>query len=77
MIRVRLDQFTPTGGQSMEFCDPERAVVAYQIGDVLDVVRKAEAATREGLWSVGFVAYEAAPAFDATLTVRAREEGRP
>ena len=75
MIRVRLDQFTPTGGQSMEFCDPERVVVAYQIGDVLDVVRKAEAATREGLWSVGFVAYEAAPAFDATLTVRARDEG--
>jgi para-aminobenzoate synthetase/4-amino-4-deoxychorismate lyase len=75
MIRARLDQFTPTGGQSMEFSDPESVVEAHQIGDVLDVVRQAEAATSEGLWSVGFVTYEAAPAFDPTLPVRTREQG--
>jgi len=75
MIHARLDQFSPIGGKSMEFSDPDRIVEAYQIGDVLDVVRQAEAATREGLWSVGFVSYEAAPAFDASLPVRAVEQG--
>jgi para-aminobenzoate synthetase/4-amino-4-deoxychorismate lyase len=75
MISARLDQFTPTGGQSMEFLDPERVVAAYQISDVLDVVNEAESATHEGLWAVGFVAYEAAQAFDPTLPVRTHGQG--
>jgi len=75
MIHARLDQFSPIGGKSMEFSDPDRVVEAYQIGDVVDVVRQAEAATREGFWSVGFVAYEAAPAFDGSLPVRPGEQG--
>lgn len=75
MIRARLDQFTPTGGRSMEFSDPERVVEAHHVDEVLDVVGQAEAAAQEGLWSVGFVAYEAAPAFDAALPVRGREHG--
>ncbi len=75
MINARLDQFTPTGGRSMEFSNPERVVEAYRIDDVLDVVGQAEAAARDGLWSVGFVAYEAAPAFDSALPVRTREQG--
>ncbi|MEA3501351.1 MAG: chorismate-binding protein, partial [Actinomycetota bacterium] len=45
------------------------------IGEVLDVVQQAEAAAQDGLWSVGFVAYEAAPAFDPMLPVRTREPG--
>lgn len=75
MIRARLDQFSPIGGKSMEFTDPDRIVEAYHISDVLDVVRQAEAATRDGFWSVGFVAYEAAPAFDESLPVRPGEQG--
>ncbi len=75
MIHVRLDQFTQTGGNSMEFSNPERVVEAYHVGEVLDVVGQAEAAAREGLWAVGFVAYEAAPAFDSALPVRTREQG--
>lgn len=74
MIRVRLDQFTRAGGKSMEFSAPDRIVEAHRIEDVLEVVRQAEEATREGLWSVGFVAYEAAPAFDPSLPVPTREE---
>ncbi len=75
MIHARLDQFDPAGGHSKEFSDPERVVEAHHIGEVLDVIRQAEAAAREGFWSVGFVAYEAAPAFDSTLPVRDREPG--
>lgn len=75
MIRARLDQFSPTGGKSMEFSDPERVIEAHQIEAVLDVVREAEAATREGLWAVGFISYDAAPAFDGTLPVRTGEQG--
>ncbi len=75
MIRIRLDMFTPIGGRSVEFTDPDRVVEAHHVEDVLDVVRQAEAATREGFWAVGFVAYEAAPAFDSALPVRARESG--
>lgn len=75
MIRARLDQFDPTGGHSKEFSNPERVVAAYDLGEVLDVIGQAEAAAREGLWSVGFVAYEAAPAFDPALPVRSAEPG--
>ena len=75
MIRARLDQFTPTGGRSVEFSDPVRVVEAHHIGEVLDVVKQAEAAAQGGLWSVGFVAYEAAPAFNTTLPVRTPEQG--
>ena len=37
----------------------------------------AEAAARTGCWVAGYVAYEAAPAFDPSLTVRASEPGLP
>lgn len=75
MIRIRLDTFTPVGGRSMEFSNPDLVVQAHHVDDVIDVVRQAEAATRDGFWSVGFVAYEAAPAFDPTLPVRQRGTG--
>ncbi len=42
---------------------------AESLGDVRDVLRRAEAAARRGLWVGGFVSYEAAPAFDSGLAV--------
>lgn len=50
---------------------PPRAVVeARALADVLPALRAVEEAARAGRWAVGFVAYEAAPAFDPALTVR-------
>ncbi len=37
-------------------------------------MEQVEAAATRGLWPVGFIGYEAAPAFDGNLTVRARGE---
>ena len=41
------------------------------VGSAIDAV---EEATRRGLWAVGFISYEAAPAFDVSLPVRTRGE---
>jgi para-aminobenzoate synthetase / 4-amino-4-deoxychorismate lyase len=77
MARARLDQFNTAGGRSLEFSNPEREFAAFRIDEVIGVLEQAEAAARRGLWSVGFVAYDAAPAFDPTLTVRLRDEDDP
>lgn len=50
---------------------------ADRLADVEPVVRAAEAEAAAGRWAFGFVAYEAAPAFDAGLTVRPPVEGLP
>ena len=52
-------------------------VVARRIDDVKRAIERAEAATRDGLWAAGFIAYEAAPAFDASLVARHRELNDP
>lgn len=48
------------------------ALALEEVGALLGLV---ERATGRGLWAVGFVAYEAAPAFDASLKVRAPAAG--
>ena len=48
----------------MEFSNPEREVAAYSLDEVIAVLEQAESAAREGYWSVGFVTYDAAPAFN-------------
>src|SRR5665811_1152600 len=73
MTHARFDTFTTRGGRSMEFSAPTRVIPAYDVGQVMAVLEEAEAAARGGLWAVGFVAYEAAPAFDPSLPVRGRD----
>ena len=58
------------------FAEPVARCVAYRLDEVRPAL--AEAARRveaDGLWAVGFVAYEAAPAFDPALAVRPPREG--
>ena len=50
------------------FQNPLQTHVAYQANDVIRVLAAAEKAAIEGCHAVGFVAYEAASAFDAALT---------
>lgn len=54
----------------LELADPAAVYVARSLEEVRPVVRAAEAAALAGRWVVGFVAYEAAPAFDGALRVR-------
>ena len=44
--------------------------MAYEPGEVLSVVTAAQEAARDGAWVVGFVSYEAAPAFDSAFVTR-------
>lgn len=52
------------------FAHPHRLLVAHTLADVSDVIAQAEQAARDEHWVVGFVAYEAAAAFDAALQTR-------
>jgi para-aminobenzoate synthetase/4-amino-4-deoxychorismate lyase len=49
---------------------PKELVVASAIADVVPALRKIEAECARGLYAAGFIAYEAAPAFDPALKVQ-------
>jgi para-aminobenzoate synthetase/4-amino-4-deoxychorismate lyase len=58
--------------QWLHFSQPRRVIAAYHLGEVLPALREAEALVNaQGLWAAGFISYEAAPAFDSALRVRA------
>lgn len=60
------------GRRWLEFASPRRIVSTCRIDDVLPLLREIdEAVERGGMWAAGFIAYEAAPAFDSSLSVRA------
>ena len=54
----------------LELCDPYRVLAATRNEEVRGVIEEAEAESLAGAWVAGFVAYEAAPAFDDALVVR-------
>jgi para-aminobenzoate synthetase/4-amino-4-deoxychorismate lyase len=59
-------------GEWLLFESPRRLLVARQVGEVLPLLREIEEAVEEnGYYAAGFVSYEAAPAFDSCLSVRA------
>lgn len=57
----------------LAFGEPQQVLVAHTLDDVRPVLEQVDALSREGLWCVGYVRYEAAPAFDAALQVHAAE----
>ncbi|HLL81420.1 MAG TPA: chorismate-binding protein, partial [Longimicrobium sp.] len=65
---VRFDSFDPLrGARSFRFSGFRHVLRADRVEDVPGVLAGVEAATKEGLHAAGFVAYEAAPAFDPAL----------
>jgi para-aminobenzoate synthetase / 4-amino-4-deoxychorismate lyase len=66
-IRARLD----FEGQRLRFGRPSRICVARALDEVIPALEVVAAAARGGQHAVGFVAYNAAPAFDRALQVRA------
>jgi para-aminobenzoate synthetase/4-amino-4-deoxychorismate lyase len=69
VVLARFDDLT--GGQaSFRLAEPIGVLAATRPSEVPEVVAAAEAAAARGAWVAGFLAYEAAPGFDATLRVR-------
>ena len=69
----------PDGAERLRsaFSAPEVLLVANGIDEVPEVLAKAESKAREGCWVAGFVAYEAAGAFDPALATRDPVAGLP
>lgn len=75
MIEARFDDLRAGHERSFRLMDPVGVIEARRPDEVPGAIESAEAAAARGLWAAGFVAYEAAPGFDADLTVRARSAG--
>jgi len=59
------------GGGWLSFRNPRRICVARHLSDIVPALRAVERAVETGgLYAAGFISYEAAPAFDASLSVR-------
>ncbi len=58
------DALFPRGGTAYHFYAPREVLRAMSVPEVLPVLREAEAALDSGRWIAGYVAFEAAPAFD-------------
>ena len=65
MFHARFDD--AISGRSRILTDPLVSFVATEPSEVRGVVASAEAAAGEGKWVAGYVAYEAATAFDSSL----------
>jgi para-aminobenzoate synthetase / 4-amino-4-deoxychorismate lyase len=68
-VRCRIDH-TAAGEEAIELRAPRGQLEAWEVSDVASVIAEAEAAARRGIYAVGFVAYEAAPAFDKAFRVK-------
>ncbi len=55
------------------FADPIEVLVARALHEVRGVLQAVHAAAQQGRWCVGYVRYEAAPAFDTALQVHAAD----
>lgn len=53
----------------LAFGEPDQVLVAHTVHEVAAVLAQVDALSRQGRWCVGYVRYEAAPAFDAALQV--------
>jgi para-aminobenzoate synthetase / 4-amino-4-deoxychorismate lyase len=59
------------------FTNPVEVISAYSHEEVRPALRRVERAAAEGFYAVGFVSYEAAPAFDRALAVKQHSSDLP
>ncbi len=67
MFGARFDD--AEAGRSFSLVEPLREIVAMTQSDVVEAIRLASNESANGKWVAGYVAYEAAPAFDTALVV--------
>jgi para-aminobenzoate synthetase/4-amino-4-deoxychorismate lyase len=70
-VRVRLDFRGHHGGHPVMFDAPVAVIVAASVEDVIPACTAAEQALADGHYIAGWVAYDAAPAFEPAHRVRA------
>ncbi|PKO61545.1 MAG: aminodeoxychorismate synthase, component I [Betaproteobacteria bacterium HGW-Betaproteobacteria-18] len=71
-MQVLLDFCDPNGQQAAlrgAFDQPTQTLVAHTPGQVKPLLDAVDALAKQGFWCVGYLRYEAAPAFDAALAV--------
>lgn len=70
-ITALIDFADPRGGPRVRhaFGTPQQTLVANTLAQVKPLLDAVQAASAQGFWCVGYVRYEAAPAFDAALKV--------
>jgi para-aminobenzoate synthetase/4-amino-4-deoxychorismate lyase len=70
--------YEPSARRWLRFAAPREVVSASALDDVVPALERVERAVNEdGRWAAGFVAYEAAPAFDPVLAAHASGGGVP
>ena len=67
----------PGGGRSFRFRGLTRVLRAERVEEVVPVLRAVERAVAEGMHAAGFVAYEAAPAFDPAFVTHSPDPRLP
>ncbi|HEX9855501.1 MAG TPA: chorismate-binding protein [Acidimicrobiia bacterium] len=75
--RARFDDHSASHEHAFALTGLQDTVVAGRLDEVLPALRRVEEASRAGMWACGFVAYEAAGAFDAGLATVDRQPGDP
>jgi para-aminobenzoate synthetase/4-amino-4-deoxychorismate lyase len=68
---AHFESFAEGRGWNASFRGPSSQQVARTLDEVIPLLRSAEAAARHGSWVALALSYEAAPAFDSALTVKA------
>lgn len=68
-VAIKAVIFDANSRQWLQFSDPIEIYSAYECDSVQPVLDATEAATGKGHFAAGFLAYEAAPAFDPALAV--------
>ena len=71
---AHFESFAEGRGWSASFGSPSSQRVARALDQVIPLIQSAEAAARAGSWVALVLSYEAAPAFDSALTVKAGSE---
>ena len=66
---ARFDDLTAGAERSFALSDLRQTVVARELDEVIPALVRVEDLAAQGLWAGGYVAYEAAPAFNAALDV--------
>lgn len=74
MFAARFDD--AIAGRGFDLVDPIDELVAWNVDEVIPILERASDASARGHWVAGYVAYEAAPAFDPALVTGA-PNGRP
>jgi len=74
--RALVRHATTQGRRWVSFSDPIAHFGAEHLDEVGPALEAAESAAGEGMWVVGFVSYDAGPAFDAAIESH-RDEGVP